>query len=46
MSAARLETLLQTRRRARAPSGDGVRFVDLPEATLRVRVAGRAPSRS
>jgi len=46
MSAARLETFLQTHRRARPPSGDGVRFVELPEATLRVRVAGRAPSRS
>ena len=43
MSAARLETLLQTHRRARPPSGDGVRFVELPQATLRVRVAGTGP---
>jgi len=43
MSAARLETFLQTHRRARPPSGDGVRFVELPQATLRVRVAGTGP---
>ena len=43
MSAARLETFLQTHRRARPPSGDGVRFVELQQATLRVRVAGTGP---
>ena len=40
MLAARLETFLQTHRRARPPSAADVRFVELREATLRVRVAG------